>query len=445
MINVPKLYKYQKAARQDLRQGQKIVYRNGRYRIVPIKGFAPQTSSFAGLPEYKAPDTSSLMERAQRESEDISAPLLQRIYERQREEEANTRMQSERALQQQIAQYEAARKPIQDLYNKYIAGASTVEESIANRLKGMGEQRTGSMAEQLAAINAPGGAQNEAVQQARQTYQGQQASDYASGMSDVGSLMRRGAEQEAWLQRAPSLARAESQQELADALREIGQQYSGEAADLRANIPGQVRELYDTMFGQETQSAQSEHESRWQQIQHLSAERDKAVEARLAARAMGDKAAERAATARENALDRQLEAQIAALNEEGRMARQAPPKLTGPANQQFITGPDGSIMKNPNYKPGSGSSGGGAQQRLREQGAWKELRGLMLAKNKQGGTTNTPSQIAQHGKPAVINQKINAILSAYRINPNSAAGIRLRRQAWALVGDKTGPRGNPVG
>jgi hypothetical protein len=300
------IYRHQAAAKKAMKPGQKLTFSKGVYRVAgkPKPKAKPKPQDpFAGLPTYTPPNQDETMAGANRAAQGIYEPLLADIARRYAEQRSAA-MQRQRATAAATQQaYTAAREPLANVYNSAIGQATTLENAVSNRLKGQGESRTADFAAKLAQMGAP---ETGAAQELATTYQGADAAGFASGMSDVGRLVSRGAEARGWLEKQPGLAAQQSQAELAQALQELMSDENDEVGGITANIPGQVQELFDRMYGQADDRAKGQYEDKWTKIKYLDDQRKQAQEDKIIAREMGNKAAEAAADRELKRIDQEI-------------------------------------------------------------------------------------------------------------------------------------------
>lgn len=408
-----------------MKPGQKLTFSGGVYRLAPGAAAPvrpkPQAQS-NGLPVYAPPDRTAVMGEANTTAQSIYQPLLDQIrqrYERQRQESIARQQATQAATQQAYAQ---ARDPMANLWNSAIGQATTLENAVSNRLKGVGDSRGTDFAAKLAQIGAP---ETGAAQELATTYQGADAANFASGMSDVGRLVSRGAEARSWLEKQPGLAAQQSQAELAQALNELAGLEMDESGEITANIPGQVQELFDRIYGQKEQAGKDVYEDKWTRIKHLDQQKKDAMEAKLVAREMGDKAAEAAANRELKRIDQEIKMRGQDITVRGQDLTAA----TSTANNIRTNTPKpGAKSKNDSVNtPGS------AKQNRARQNAWSSV-----AAGGGGFNTDILRKLKQHpnSSDAIINTAINNSLRSTGVNPNSALGKALRKEVRTRLGGR---------
>lgn len=312
------------------------------------------------------PNTGEIWSEADRRVRERVNPILALLERRQAEEEATARATTEQINVNTDAAYAKAREPLANVYNQGIQQATSIEEAIAKNLRGEGAQAGSELAAKLAAINAPDAAAS--TQDLAQTYQGAGGAEYAKGMSSVQSLVGRAAEAKAWLEKQPGLARQQTAQDLMEALTEIAKGYREEREDITAGIPGQIQDLYETLFGQKTE------ESRYQREQsRLSADtaeerrryglerKDKLRQERNAERAARQEAKDRAvaiALARGDKkeakrLDMEYKMWAKQYDRQTKILTQREPGVQDPGTgERYILDQNGNpVALNPNYVP----------------------------------------------------------------------------------------------
>ncbi len=211
-----------------------------------------------GYPVYRNPDTGQLWKDAQARVQGTTNPILEMLKRRQEQEEGRTRGVAEATATGMDKAYAAAREPLQGVYNSAIGQATAIEEAVSKRLQGEGAEAGQDFAAKLAAMGAPTQAQSSA--QLATDYKGANAAEYAKGMGDVGSLVSRGAEARAYLEKQPALARQGVMSDMAKGLRELSERYGGQRSEIAASIPGQIQAMFDNLKGEATTTAEKEYE-----------------------------------------------------------------------------------------------------------------------------------------------------------------------------------------
>lgn len=430
-------FRYKAAAQKAAKPGQKLTFSGGVYRLAggtPAPVQKPQAQG-NGLPVYTPPDRTAVMGEANTQAQGIYEPLLAEItrrYEQQRQEAAARTAATQAATQKAYAD---ARDPMANLWNSAIQQGTTLENAVSNRLKGVGDTRGADFAAKLAAMGAP---QTGAAQELATTYQGADAAKFASGMNDVGRLVSRGAESRSWLEKQPGLAAQQSQAELAEALNELAKGQMDESGELTANIPAQVQELFDKIYGQKEQAGKDVYEDKWTRIKHLEQQKKDAQEAQLVAREMGDKAAEARAKAEAKRIDQEIKMRGQDITVRGQ-------DITEANNVRSTSVTEANNIRSNTKKNTTPKGRTDEQQRLREAAANKGIKELLFRRDKGGRVTNQQADwVTQSKNWNQVAQKINAVLRENGISINSPNGIRLRKAAFSRLGIKTGAGGNPI-
>ena len=432
------------------------------------------TPTYGPRPSYRPVDEADTWAVAKARASQISDPILRAIAERQIREEERAKADSAVQLAATQKAYSDAVAPTKAIYDTAIGQASTLNESVANRLAGQGQVDAKQLGERLALIGAPGGGQSST--DLGKAYTSAAAIGSAKDTSEVQSLVSRGAEQQAFLQKQPGLAAQESAANLNAALRDMADRYGDQRSEIYANMPAQVQQMYDTLFGQRSDAAQrayeatlgdwesKQEESRYQEekkrqttndalerqkfaaerrqqaFENYQTKREFALKQRALAMEYGDKKAQRQYEQYLAQVDRDWKAQQAALDRDAQayMNTQdnvAGVDLTGPASQEYIT-VGGQVIKNPNYKPSASTKNkpSNATINAARTAAYGSItREVTMADGKSKRTgwdagvlqqlQSSPNQV-----DGILNGAVNNALRAQGIDPNSPQGIAIRRQ-----------------
>lgn len=465
----------------------------GTTRTIATTNTTTITPPYGARPAYRPVDEADTWAVAKARASEISDPILRAIAQRQIREEERARADSAAQLAATQRAYSDAVAPTKAIYDTAIGQASTLNESVANRLAGQGQVDAKALADRLAQIGAPGASQTSS--DLGKAYTSAAAVGSAKDTAEVQNLVSRSAEQQAFLEKQPGLAAQESAATLATSLRDIGDRYSDQRSEIEANIPAQIQQLYDNLFGQRSDASQrayeaavggyedKKEESRYQEekkraassdvldrqkfmadqrqqvFENYQTKREFALRQRALALEYGDKKAQRQYDAYLSKLDRDFKAQQAALDRqarayEGQLDRDAAAALnaqdnmagldlTGPASQEYIT-VGGQVTKNPNYKPKPKSATAkkgpsNATINAARKAAFASITRQIVSTEGNTKTTKTGWDVgvlnmlrsSPNQVDGILNGAVNNALRAQGIDPNSAQGAALRRQVLA--------------
>lgn len=397
---------------------------------MPVSGSQSTSPPGNTLPAYTPPNRDEIWGEANTQAKSIYEPILKMIQDRQARDSAEARARSAASVEGATKAYAEQRPKLEGLYNSAIGQATAVTEAVSKRLAGTSTERGEDFAKRLAAMGAP---ETGSVQDLSALYSGATSANYAIDMNDVNRLVSRGAEARAYNEKAPLLFRQQSEADLSEALNELTKTYGDQSGEIIANVPGQVSELFDKLYGQRDTEAKSVYESKWERINYLNQQKKDALNAKIAAIEIGDKRAEAAARAAEKAIDQE----IARLKVDATIRGQ---DIT--VRGQDVTARGQDIAANTadkNRAAGGGNDNdnvntpGSAKQNRARQNAWSAVAS-------QGGAFNKDilRKLKQYPKSAdaIINTAINNSLKSTGVNPNSALGKSLRQEIRTRLGGR---------
>jgi hypothetical protein len=388
-----------------------------------------------GLPKL---DPAAIMAAANQQAKGITDPILAQINAQyQRERDAAIARQQQMAAATDQA-YASARDPLANVYNSAIQQGTELENAVSNRLKGVGDSRSSDFAARLAQMGAP---QTGAAQELATKYKGADAAGFAKGMNDVGRLVSRGAEARSWLEKAPGLARQQSQAELATALQEMFSDYSDDTGELMANLPGQVQSIYDKLYGTASDERNDQNANAWAQVKFIQEQIAANQEAKVVAATLNDKKAARAAAAEDKRLNRELQRWKAQLQADTSTANDNPPtpttKVMGNKTYQW----NGSTWVPIGPAP---AGTGDEDETVDTPGSAKRGRVVNAINNELFVKGQKRQWVTAAYNWNIVTTRINGVMRNQGVDPNSPLGIQLRKNAFTKLGVTTGPKGNPT-
>jgi hypothetical protein len=405
-----------------------------RPRIIPPR---------PGVP--KAPIVDPLWTRANNQVMQFMNPMLARLASQRVAAEANARQVAPQHIAALQGQLQVGAGQMDASNNRGIVASSAVNDALANRLGNQGAAAQGDLSAKLAQIGAadPGAI--------AETYKGAANAGFATGSADLQQLIAERAAAGTYQAKLPGIAALQGNKDLQQALSEMRQSFGEQEQSLQDQALEKSFGLWDQLRGEEREGQQSRQEA-LQAQQELHAKQKMALMA-LAATAQTNQE-KMSFQAQMKALDRQnaltmagIRADTARYGVDTRAATQAAkptaqPKLTGAANQKYIT-VNGKVVPNPNYvKPGSGNKSGtpAVQTRLKMNKATNDINKLIF----NPATQQQRQWVTNLDTWNELAPKINALIVQAGIAPNSPEGIKLRKAAYTRLGIPTGKNGNPT-
>lgn len=184
----------------------------------------------------------------------LTTPLLDHLFKQRQMEEQRIQQQNQASLQRALQANSAAQPNMRDIYNRATQATSAVESALGRANQGQAAQAGSGLTSALAQINDPRAAQ--LTQNLAQTYQGAGAAGFALGGTDLNRLTQRGAAEEAYLAKQPSILSAMAAGSLQEALAGIRDDYSERESEIQAGIPQQVFAQFQNLQEQQAQAQQ---------------------------------------------------------------------------------------------------------------------------------------------------------------------------------------------
>lgn len=327
--------------------------------------------------------------------------------------------------------YADAREPTARIYNSAIGQSTAVEEAIRKALSGQGATQGQDFARKLAEMGAPS-ATPQATENT-QKWKNVEGVGYALGMNGVSRLISRGAGARDWLEKQPGLARQESEAQLSERLRELASQFADDRGEIEASLPDRIKEIQERMYGQEWQRREYTDKLNADAAERKAALEEAYLKQKALMMQFGQqkelKKLDQQFKAQQAAIDRDLKWQLGQLSADTRIATDNPPKadkVTGPANQKFIT-VNGKKVKNPNYEgPQSAMTGSNRSA----------IVGQIKTQILTGGRIRERVAYDPAGADAAVNRAIREELEARGINYGSTEGKAIRRLVFQQINGK---------
>jgi hypothetical protein len=394
----------------------------------------------------KPPAVDPLWTRANNQVMQFMNPMLARLASQRVAAEANARQVAPQHIAALQGQLQVGASQMDASNNRGIVASSAVNDALANRLGSQGAAAQSDLSAKLAQIGAadPGAI--------AETYKGAANAGFATGSADLQQLIAERAAAGTYQAKLPGIAALQGNKDLQQALSEMRQNFGEQEQGLQDQALEKSFGLWDQLRGEEREGRQSRQEA-------LQAQQELHAKQKMALMAL-------AATAQTNQEKMNFQAQMKALDRQNQVALAgiradtarygvdtraqtaankpaAQPKLTGAANQKYIT-VNGKVVPNPNYvKPQTGPGRGtnpAVQLRLKMNKATNDINKLIFnpaTQQQRQWVTNLPDWNA-------LAPKINSLLVQAGIPPNSPEGIKIRKAAYTRLGIKTGDKGNPT-
>lgn len=376
------------------------------------------------------PPVDPLIARSNSVIQQMFSPLFAQLGQQRAAAEANTRNAYNAHASALEAALAARSGAVSQPFDTAVASAAAINDAVANRLNNVGSAQSNDLRAKLARISADPGA----AAQLAQNYTGAANAGFARDAAALQHLVGRRGEAVSYANKLPGLGRLSASNDYASALNQLRSNFASREAGLQEDVARGAMSLYDT-FRQENQA---ERQMREQARQAELDRRQEDKQALMALRAAAlDKATERAYDQQIRNMERQWEledqqweAQQDAID---RASGGSDAKLTGPANQKWIT-VNGQIVKNPNYVPPTKAKPkGSTNDTWQTVGSAKRERVINTIRNKiiNPDFGRIRDQIVNSPTPdRMISNMIWREMRLLGIPPTSAAGKKLWRDIF---------------
>lgn len=401
---------------------------NWRRRQGLVTRKRPSVSVTGGISTAR-PAVDPLLTRANTVTESMFAPLLARLGAQRAAAENNARSAygvHATALENAL---KATAAPIASSFDTGIASAAAINDAVANRLNNVGGAAAGDLKAKLAQI----GSDPAAAAALAASYTGAGNAGFAKDSADLQHLVGRRAEAGSYQGKLPGIARTTSAQALESALSQMRGEFGGQESDLKNAAVDKAFDLYGSFRGEQAAQKAQAAENQRALMEAAQKERASIRALRMAATTAAEKRRydkmekdlNRKVALETEKIKAQAKIDAAQIGADAKVATDNPPKpdkVTGPANQKYIT-VNGKKVLNPNYVPTAPT------EKTTPKHVVQDIRNAVW--DSQNETWNASLLSAIKGSPNridhVINGVINKRLRQFNINPFGKQGTNIRR------------------